>query len=123
MVLCLTFAWTGISHTMLIVLLKIILQRKVKLCNAILVAYCVPCRVLSGVKLLGGNLHICLYVRMYIHTCAVRHKHDVCVSRDIEITCTHACSMHIRFSFGIMMKMRQWQSIVMYVIGADMYVE
>ena len=75
--------------------------------------------VLSGVKFLGGNLHIYLYVCMYIHTCMARggvawRKRDVVYSMILK-THTHACSMHISFSFRIMMKMRQWQSIVMYV--------
>ena len=34
-------------------------------------------RVLFGINFFGGNLHIYLYVRMYIHTCVVWRKHDV----------------------------------------------
>ena len=71
-------------------------------------------RVLSGVKLLGGNLHICLYVCIYTHM--QRGAAQRILFNDIK-NHTHACSMHIRFSYRIMMKMRQWQSIVMYVMG------
>ena len=50
-----------------------------------------PFRVLSGVKFLGGNLHIYLYVRMYIHTCVARRgvawrKHDVVYSMILKAT-------------------------------------
>ena len=63
-----------------------------------------------GQIFLGGDLHIYLYVRMYIHTCVARRgvawrKHDVVYSMILK-NHTHACSMHIRFSFRIMMKMK-----------------
>ena len=53
-------------------------------------------RVLSGVKIFGGNLHIYLYVRMYIHTCVARrgvawHKHDVVYSMILK---PHSCMQH-----------------------------
>ena len=43
----------------------------------------------------GGNLHIYLYVRMYIHTCVARqgvvwHKHDVVYSMILKTTLMHA---------------------------------
>ena len=52
-------------------------------------------RVLSGVNFLGGNLHIYLYVHMYIHTCVARHgvvwrKHDVVYSMILKTTLMHA---------------------------------
>ena len=55
----------------------------------------VSIRVLSGVKFLGGNLHIYLYVRMYIHTCMARRsvawrKHDVVYSMILKATLMHA---------------------------------
>ena len=59
-----------------------------------------------------------LFIRMYKHTHTARH--GTCVFFDIK-NHTHACSMHIRFSFRIMIKLEQWQSIVMQW-GADMYV-
>ena len=52
-------------------------------------------RVLSGVKFLGGNLHIYLYVCMYIHTGVARRgvawrKHDVVYSMILKTPLMHA---------------------------------
>ena len=51
-----------------------------------------------------------LFIRVYVRT---QHVAQACVFNDIN-NHTHACNMHIRFSFRIMMKTGQWLSIVMY---------
>ena len=69
---------------------------------------------LSGVNFFfGGREPTHLFIRMYIQTHSTA-RHDTCVFNDI-ISYAHACSMHIRFSFRIMIKMGQWQIIVMYL--------
>ena len=65
-------------------------------------------------QIFGGNLHICLYVCIYTHV--QRGAAQRILFNDIK-NLTHACSIHIRFSYRIMLKMRQWPSIVMYVKG------
>ena len=66
-----------------------------------------------GQILRGGNLHICLYVCIYTH---VQRGAAQCILFNDIKNHIHACSMHIRYSYRIMMKMRQWQSVVMYVM-------
>ena len=63
------------------------------------------------------------FIRMYIYTrAAPRGTTRRTLFNGIKNP-THARSMHIRFPYRIMMKTKQWQIIVMYVMGTDMYVE
>ena len=59
-------------------------------------------RVLSGVKFFGGNPHIYLHVRMYIHTCVAWcgvawRKHDVVYSMILKTTLMHAACISVFF--------------------------
>ena len=70
---------------------------------------CIHVRDLCEVKFWGEPTH--LFIRVYV--CTHTHAAQACVFNDIN-NHTDGCSMHIRFSFRIMMKTRQWLSIVMY---------
>ena len=68
---------------------------------------------IRGQIFLGGGT----YTSVYTYTCMYTSRRgdaQACVFNDIE-THTHACSMHISFSFRIMTKMGQWQIMVMYI--------
>ena len=60
---------------------------------------------------------------MYIHTCVARRgvawrKHDVVYSMILKTPLMHAACIS-GFLSKIMIKMRQWQSIVMYVTAGQ----
>ena len=66
----------------------------------------------------GGGTYTSVYTYVYTHTHTHTHTEGSarCILFNGIKNHIHACSMYIRFSFRIMMKTGQWQSIVMYVM-------